>query len=42
MAGMSPEDRATVIRGFELLISHEPGRPAEIPSAKATAERTHR
>lgn len=42
MAELSPDDRATVIRGFELLVSHEPGQPIQRPAVGTTNERTHR
>lgn len=42
MAELSPADRATVIRGFELLVALEPGVPTHRPHPGPTDERTLR
>jgi DNA-binding MarR family transcriptional regulator len=42
MATLSPADRVTVVRGFELLASHQAAEPAHRPHPGPTNERTLR
>lgn len=42
MATLSPADRLTVVRGFELLASHQATEPAHRPHPGPTNERTLR